>query len=147
MPAIAHSPYATSAPVAASRIQSSRRTIDAAATASRGLLRPRALVSTASITLRRHPHLNRMSLEVRLEDLECSRRRGGAPVTAVLDQGTDRDRRRVCGRVPAPPGLVELAGEAGDARALLSRPGLTGNGDWKAAEDCRRGSVGPMGRL
>src|SRR2546423_1055260 len=95
--------------------------MDAAATASRGLLRPRALVSTASITLRRHPHLNRMSLEVRLEDLERCGSRRRATVTAVLDQRTDRDRRRVCGRVPAPPGLVELAGEAGDARALLGR--------------------------
>src|SRR5438876_7090281 len=148
MPAIAHSPYATSAPVAASRIQSSRRTMDAAATASsRRLLRPPALVSTASITLRRHPHLNRMSLEVRLEDLERRGRRRRAAVTAVLDQRTDRDRRRVCGCVPTPPGLIELAGETGDARALLGRSGLAGDGLWKAAEDGRRGPAGAVRRL
>src|SRR2546421_4947610 len=133
MPAIAHSPYATSAPVAASRIQSSRRTMDAAATASRGLLRPRALVSTASITLRRHPHLNRMSLEVRLEDLERGGRRRSAAVTAVLDQRTDRDRRRVCRRGPTPPRLIELAGGAGVAPALLWRSAPSVDPNWGGA--------------
>src|SRR5205809_7059971 len=127
MPAIAHSPKATSAPVAASRIQARRRTTDAAATASsRRLRRPRALVSTASITLRRHPDLGWMHLEVRLEDLECCRRRGGSAVTAVLDQGANGDRRRIGGRVAAPPGLIEFPGDAGSARRLFVRPGLAG---------------------
>src|SRR5512133_3338085 len=148
MPAIAHSPYATSAPVAASRIQSRRRTTDAAAIASsRRLRRPRALVSTASITLRRHPDLGWMHLEVRLEDLEGCRRRGGAAVTAVLDQGADCDRRRVCRRIPAPPRLIELPGEAGDARALLSGPGLAGDRNREGAEDGRRGPAGAVRRL
>src|SRR2546425_8282777 len=115
MPAIAHSPYAARARVAASRIQSTRRTIDAAATASSRRLRsPRALVSTASITLRRHTDLGWMHLEVRLEDLERCGRRGGAAVAPVLDQGADGDRRRVRGRVAAPPGLVELSDETRD---------------------------------
>src|SRR5438034_4368521 len=145
MPAIAQSPYPTSAPVAASRTQSRRRTTDAAATASSRRLRsPRALVSTASITLRRHPDLGWMHLEVRLEDLERCRRRGGSAMAAVLDQGADRDRRGVCGRIPAPPGLVELSGETRDARALLGRAGLAGDENREAAEDGRRGPVGPV---
>src|SRR5439155_23701253 len=113
----------------------------------RRLRRPRALVSTASITLRRYPDLGRMGLEVRLEDLE--RRRGGcrAAVAAVLDQGADGDRRGVCGRIPAPLGLVHLPGEAWDAHALLGRTGLAGDRDREAAEDGRRGAVRRVGRL
>src|SRR5439155_17648084 len=107
MPAIAHSPYATSAPVAASRIQSRRRTMDAAATASSRRLRsPRALVSTASITLRRHNDLGWMHLEVLLEDLERCWRRDGSAMAAVLVQGADRDRRGVCGIITEPPGIL-----------------------------------------
>src|SRR6185437_11963511 len=148
MPEIAHSPYPTSAAVAASRIQSSRRTIDATATASSRRFRsPRALVSTASITLRRHPNLGWMHLEVRLEDLEGRGGGCGSAVAAVLDQGADRDRRRVGGRVPAPPGLIELPGEAGDALELLGRSSLACDGFREGAEDGRRGPAGAVRRL
>src|SRR5437016_656395 len=148
MPAIAQSPYPTSAPVAASRTQSRRRTTDAAATASsRRLRRPRVLVSTASITLRRHPDLGWMHLEVGLKNLECCGRCGGSAVTAVLDQGANGDRRRIGGRVAAPPGLIEFPGEAGDARALLGRPGLAGDRNREGAENGRRGPAGAVGRL
>src|SRR2546429_2790977 len=122
MPAIAQSPYPTSAPVAASRTQSRRRTIDAAATASsRRLRRPRVLVSTASITLRRHPDLGWMHLEVGLEDLECCGRRGGSAVTAVLDQGANGDRRRIGGGGAAPPRLLPVSPGIRGACALLRR--------------------------
>src|SRR2546429_8090761 len=130
MPAIAQSPYPTSAPVAASRTQSRRRTIDAAATASsRRLRRPRVLVSTASITLRRHPDLGWMHLEVGLEDLECCGRRGGSAVTAVLDQGANGDRRRIGGAVAPPPRLIEVPREGRGGRGPLRRPALAGRPD------------------
>src|SRR5204863_1335723 len=138
MPAIAHNPYATSAPVAASRIQSRRRTRDAAPTCSALLLRsPRALVSTASITLHRYRDLRWMRLEVRLEDLERRGSGGRAAVTAVLDHCADGDRRRIGGGIAAPPGLVELAREARDALVLLGRAGFPGDGHRERAENRR----------
>src|SRR3990170_2481075 len=133
MPAIAHRPYATSAPTAASSTQPSACSDESAAARASARARVRALREPATSITRHRPQNARLDPEERLEHLQ-RRGRSRLPAEApVLDQRADDDVGVVHRSPAAPPRLVDQAPEIGVP--LLGGARLAGDRHGEAAED------------